>query len=112
MKFRFACSVLLAFAAPLTAQTVDTTGSGQLIAQAMDRSEVMQNLQHLSDAIGPRLSGSAAMRRANDWVAERFRAYGLQARLESYPFGVTWERGPISAHLVSPFRRVVPAYSW
>ncbi|HEU4829248.1 MAG TPA: hypothetical protein VFT04_08625, partial [Gemmatimonadales bacterium] len=106
-------ALLAAAAVPLAAQTqVDTAGAGALIAQAMDRSEVMQNLQHLSDAIGPRLSGSEAMRKANDWVAERFRAYGLAASLESYPFGVTWERGPISVHLVTPFRRALLAYSW
>jgi hypothetical protein len=104
---------LLAVPAPLAAQMqVDTTGAGALVAQAMDRSEVMQNLQHLSDAIGPRLSGSTAMRRANDWVAERFRAYGLAATLESYPFGVSWERGPITVQLAAPFRRALLAYSW
>jgi hypothetical protein len=39
----------------------------------------MANLRELSDVIGPRLSGSAATRRANDWTAERFRSYGLRA---------------------------------
>jgi hypothetical protein len=113
MKRLATFTLLAAAAAPLTAQMrVDTTGAGMLIAQAMDRSEVMQNLQYLSDAIGPRLSGSPAMRKANDWVAERFRAYGLTASLESYPFGVPWERGPISVQLVSPFRRALLAYSW
>ena len=98
---------------PLAAQyQVDTTGAGALIAQAMDRSEVMQNLQYLSDAIGPRLSGSPAMRASNEWVAERFRAYGLTASLEAFPFGVTWERGPIRVQLTSPFRRALLAYSW
>src|SRR3546814_13322984 len=70
------------------AQQVDTTGAGRLITQAMDHSELMANLRHLSDAIGPRLSGSPAMRRANDWGAERFRSYGLTASLEAFPFGV------------------------
>ena len=70
--------------AALRAQAaVDTTGAGALIAQAMDHSEVMANLRQLSDIIGPRLSGSPAMRRANDWTAERFRAYGLSAALEA-----------------------------
>jgi carboxypeptidase Q len=106
-------ALLLAGATPLAAQSgVDTAGAGALIAQAMDRSQVMENLRHLSDAIGPRLSGSAAMRKSNEWVAERFRAYGLSASLEAYPFGVTWERGPISVHLASPFRRALLAYSW
>ena len=90
---RFLAFLLLA--SPLAAQTsVDTAGAGALIAQAMDHSEVMANLQHLSDVIGPRLTGSAAIRKANDWTAERFRAYGLTAALEAYHFGVTWERGP------------------
>jgi len=99
---------------PLTvrAQAVDTAGNGALMAQAMDHSEVMQNLAYLSDAIGPRLSGSAAMRKANEWVAQRFRDYGLRASLEEYPFGPSWSRGPISARLTAPFERQVNAWSW
>ena len=63
-KLSLALALLLV---PLTApaiqaQQVDTTGVGRLIAQAMDHSEVMENLRYLSDAIGPRLSGSPAMR--------------------------------------------------
>jgi carboxypeptidase Q len=100
-------------AAPAAAQyQVDTTGAGQLIAEAMERSAVMDNLQYLSDVIGPRLTGSAAMKKANDWVAERFRGYGLAASLESYPFGVTWERGDINARITAPFQRPVVAWSW
>src|SRR5215208_3631347 len=97
----------------LEAQTpVDTAGVGAVVVQAPDHSEVMQNLQHLSDVIGPRLSGSTAMRRANEWTAERFRAYGLTASLEPYPFGVTWERGSASLRLVAPFSRAITAQSW
>ncbi len=103
---------MAAVAGPLRAQVVDTTGVGVLLAEAMDRSEVMPNLAYLSDVIGPRLSGSSAMRRANDWTAERFRAYGLTASLEPFTFGVTWERGPIAVRLLAPFTRAVTAQSW
>jgi hypothetical protein len=106
---------LILFQSPVTlaGQTaVDTTGAGVLIAQAMDHSEVMANLRQLTDVIGPRLSGTVAMRRANDWTAERFRAYGLSARLEPYPFGVTWQRGGASLRLVAPFTREITAHSW
>ncbi|MFL5495153.1 MAG: M20/M25/M40 family metallo-hydrolase [Gemmatimonadales bacterium] len=100
-------------AAPLTAQTgVDTAGSGALIAQAMNHSELMANLEHLSDAIGPRLTGSPAMRRANDWTAARFQAYGLTTRLEPYTFGVAWERGLATLRLLTPFPRAITAHSW
>jgi carboxypeptidase Q len=99
--------------AALPAQTaVDTAGAGALIAQAMDHSEVMANLRQLTDIIGPRLSGSAAMRRANDWTAERFRAYGLSATLEPYTFGLTWQRGSAVLRLVAPFTREITAHSW
>jgi carboxypeptidase Q len=107
------CLILLTSAAPLAAQsTIDTAGVGSLLDQAMNRSEVMRNLQHLSDVIGPRLSGSAAMRRANEWTASRFKAYGVSARLEPYGFGVTWQRGTSSLRLVEPFSRGVTAHSW
>src|SRR5712691_11992047 len=105
---RLTLLVLLLAGAPLAAQTqVDTTGAGALIAEAMNHSELMQNLQHLSDAIGPRVTGSPAMRRANDWTAERFEAYGLATRLEPYTFGVTWERGPVWLRLLAPFTRAI-----
>jgi len=107
------CFLTVATAVPLAAQSpVDTAGSGVLIEQALNRSEVMQNLRHLSDVIGPRLSGSPAMRRANEWTAERFKTYGLTTRLEPYTFGVTWERGPVSLRLTAPFSRAIEAHSW
>ena len=91
---------------------VDTTGFGRLLDQAMHRSEVMRNLQYLSDVIGPRLSGSPAMRRANEWTASQFKKYGLTAVLEPFEFGVTWERGTASLRLTAPFRRDITAHSW
>jgi hypothetical protein len=102
-----------ALAAPLRAQsTVDTAGTGTLIREALERSEVMENLRYLSDVIGPRLSGSPALRRANEWTAERFRKYGLRASLEAFDFGVTWERGPLSLRLTAPFDRAMTGHSW
>jgi carboxypeptidase Q len=110
---RLCCMVALA--APLHAQspgTPDTAGTGALIAEAMNHSDVMANLGYLADVIGPRLSTSSAIRRANEWTAERFKAYGLGATLESYPFGVAWSRGPATARLLAPFTRAVTAHSW
>jgi carboxypeptidase Q len=114
MSRRLLALALLSFSpVALRAQAaVDTSGAGALIAQAMDHSEVMANLRQLSDVIGPRLSGSAAMRRANDWTAERFRAYGLSVTLEPYTFGITWQRGSVVLRLVAPFTREMTAHSW
>jgi hypothetical protein len=112
--------VTLACAPSAAAQTsvepvstaVDTAGVGAVLAEATERSELMKNLWHLTDVIGPRLSGSEAMRKANEWTAVRFRQYGLSAALEPYNFGVTWGRGPAALRLLEPFRRAITAHSW
>ena len=110
---RFPIVLGLLVAAPLSAQIpVDTSGSGALIQQALERSEVMRNLQYLGDVIGPRLTGSPAARKANAWTAGRFQAYGLTARMEPWDFGVTWERGPASFRITAPFERNLVGHSW
>src|SRR5262249_25114323 len=49
----------------------------KLIAEAKQGSEIMTNLGYLSDVIGPRLTGSPALKRANEWTAEKMKSYGL-----------------------------------
>ncbi len=123
MRLPFLAGLSLLIALPLAAQVqdsllpqgsipVDTTGAGALIDQAMNHSQVMASLQHLSDAIGPRLTGSPAARRANEWTASQFRSYGLTAALEPWTFGVTWERGPVQVRLLEPFPRQITGHSW
>ena len=75
----------------------------KLIAEAKDHSEVMKNLQYLSDIIGPRLTGSTGAKRANEWAAELMKAYGLSnVRLEPWEIPVGWERGTATAKIVDP----------
>ncbi len=69
-------------------------------------SEVEAPLRHLTKTIGPRLTSSHALMRAERWAKERFAAYGLdEAYLErwgEYPVG--FDRGPQSGGMVSPER--------
>ena len=91
----------------------DTAGVGFLIAAGRTGTRVEPDLRYLTDVIGPRLTGSAAMRRANEWTAEKLREYGVDdVALEPWPFGVTWERGPIAVRLLEPHARWVQAASW
>ncbi len=106
--------VAISLAAPAVAQdlTVDTAGAGTLIDQALHHSQIMPNLEYLTDIIGPRLTGSPAAHQANEWTLSRFRAYGLQGSLETWYFGGRWERGPMWVRLVSPRAHDVVAASW
>jgi hypothetical protein len=75
----------------------------KLIAQAKDGSEVMTNLTYLSDVIGPRLTGSENLKRANEWAAEKMKSYGLSnVRLEPWTIPIGWQRGTATARLIEP----------
>lgn len=84
-----------------------------LIAEGTQRSRVEGDLRFLTDVIGPRLTGSAAMRRANDWAAQKLLEYGADSvALEPWPFGVSWQRGALTVRLVAPHARRIEAASW
>ncbi len=81
--------------------------------EGMKRSHAPADLQYLTDVIGPRLTGSAAMRRANDWTARKFREYGMDSTwLEPWKFGQSWERGPMTLTLLAPHKRQLYGESW
>ena len=80
--------------------------------EGMNRSQVMNTLSYLSDVIGPRLTGSPNMKRANEWTRDQLTKWGLQnAHLESWgPFGRSWELKEFSAQVISPQAIPVIAY--
>jgi carboxypeptidase Q len=68
------------------------------------RSRVMETLSDLTDMIGPRLSGSPSMKRANDWTRDKLTSIGLvNAHLEPWGrLGRGWENEFISVRMLSP----------
>lgn len=54
--------------------------------EGLNRSEVMKTLSYLSDVIGPRLTGSPNMKRANEWTREKMASWGL-ANAQIEPWG-------------------------
>src|SRR5438128_12202327 len=72
--------------------------------EGMSRSQVMQILSYLSDVIGPRLTGSPNLKRANEWTRDKLASWGLvNAHLESWgPFGRGWALKRFSAQVIEP----------
>lgn len=71
--------------------------------EGLNRSQVMETAQYLTDIIGPRLTGSPQCRRANEWTRDRLASWGLSAKLEPWaPFGKGWSLKRFSASLVEP----------
>jgi hypothetical protein len=91
----------------------DSASIAFLIDEGMHRSHAPDDLRYLTDIIGPSLTGSPGVRRANDWVATKLREYGVDSvALEPWPFGIGWTRGPISMRLLAPHERWINAASW
>src|SRR6266446_667514 len=80
--------------------------------EGMNRSQVMQTLSYLSDVIGPRLTASPGMKRANNWTRETLEKWGMQnAHLEAWgPFGRGWSLKRFSAQVIDPLNIPLIAY--
>src|SRR5579864_5802362 len=75
----------------------------QILSEIREHSELMANLEYLSDSIGPRLTGSAQLKQANEWTRDMFAKYGLKnAHLEPWTMERSWALGHASARIVSP----------
>ncbi|MEP6920419.1 MAG: M20/M25/M40 family metallo-hydrolase [bacterium] len=118
-------ALLLSFALPSAVFSQQPAGSPQPVAQnrpaqapaqdpndpierikdeGMNRSHVMQTLSYLSDVIGPRLTASPNMKRANLWTRDELTKWGMQnAHLEAWgPFGRGWSLKRFSAQVIEP----------
>ncbi len=70
-------------ATTLAGTTPADTTLTRIQQEARERSEVRDTLFRLTDAIGPRVVGSPAIRAAEAWLVERLRGYGLhEVRVE------------------------------
>jgi carboxypeptidase Q len=99
----FLCVRATAQDAPAAAGDPALELDSKIIADAAKTSEVIKNLTYLSDMIGPRLTGSANVKRANEWGAEVMKKYGLtNVHLEPWEIPVGWERGAATMKLVDP----------
>src|SRR5438477_4914132 len=72
--------------------------------EGMNHSQVMETLSTLTEVIGPRLTGSPNLKRANEWTRDRLTSWGLtNAHLEAWgPFGRGWSLKRFSAQVIEP----------
>ncbi len=104
-------SLALASLLPLGAQSFaqgDPATIDRIIDQGKNRSQVMRRLDELTHRVGPRLTSSPGLAKAQAWAMAEFRRYGLRnVRLEKWgEVPVGFERGPRQiARMVSPYRQ-------
>lgn len=110
IRARALISVLAIFAAASVAQAqTSIAGSyrpvaNRIIAAALADSSAWNRLAKLTDTFGPRLSGSASLEAAIDWILAEMKRDGLQ-NVRGEPVMVPkWVRGEESATLIRPRR--------
>ena len=101
---RLLAAALLALATGASAQeTVDRAAIAQIKDEGLNRSQVGELFSHLTNVIGPRLTGSPAFKQAVDWSAEQLKRFGLaNVHTEAWPFGRGWTLEHLSLEIVEP----------
>ena len=81
-------------AAPAAAvqERLDLGVARRIRDEVLNRSLIDSLAEYLTDVIGPRLTGSTGMRRADEWVTQMFRQWGL-ANVAIEPWDSTFGRG-------------------
>ena len=105
---RIGAALLLAVAPlPLSAQAPASFPAPEptlerLWRLGMDSSQVQRLGQVLLDSLGPRLTGTARQKAANDWLVSLYQQWGATGRNERIGTWRGWRRGHSHIDLVSP----------
>lgn len=108
-RSRFYCShILVALGASVAVSLAQSSHDDDAISrirdEGMNHSQAMETLSYLTEVIGPRLTGSPNLKRANEWTRDKLTEWGLtNAHLEAWgPFGRGWSLKRFSAQVVEP----------
>jgi hypothetical protein len=84
----------------------------QIREEGFSQSQVTDYAGYLADVIGPRLTASPNMRRAQEWTMAQMRQMGL-GNVEMEPWGehaAGWDLERVSVHMLEPDYQMVIAY--
>ena len=74
----------------------------RLLAEIAEHQQAYSNLEEMCDDIGPRLTGSERLRKAQAWAMDKLKGYGaVNVHEEPYEFAKAWTRGRDRARLLT-----------
>ena len=99
----FAAAVLAVVACTDIAGAQDPAQLARIRDEGMNRSRVVELFNHLTNVIGPRLTGSPAFKQSIDWSAAKMTEYGLsKVHVEAWPFGRGWTLEKLTMEMTEP----------
>jgi carboxypeptidase Q len=107
----FAFSLLLGLAATGFAsdESVDLDAVTKIRDQGFRHSQVMDLAWHLTEGVGPRLTGSPQSLLAHEWAESKFTEWGLKSWLEDYDFGRSWAVERVQVRMLEPYLQPLEA---
>jgi hypothetical protein len=86
-------------------EAVDVGLVNQIREEGLERSQISALAHHLTEVIGPRLTGSPGMMKANEWTADMFREWGLDnVTIEPWgEFGTGWRLDDYKGRMLKPY---------
>ncbi|PSK95248.1 M28 family peptidase [Taibaiella chishuiensis] len=81
---------------------IDTNIINNIRQEVANHSQLEMLGQQLADDIGPRLIGSPQLLKANDWLVQTYKSWGITARNEQYGTWPGWERGTTQIMMTAP----------
>lgn len=107
------CLFAATLLAALPAQPQGSEGAiEKIIAAALGPGPIEENLRQLTDELGGRMSGTAAMRHAADWAAGALRQAGVDVvRTETFTLPSSWSEGATRLEVRTPVTFAVKAVS-
>jgi len=84
-------------------EKVDAAVNAKIRDEGLNRSQVLKTFEHFTEAIGPRLTGSPAVKAADDYSVAMLKEWGYtDAHLDPWNFGRGWELQKSVIELVEP----------
>ncbi|OBP16758.1 hypothetical protein A5320_05120 [Rheinheimera sp. SA_1] len=88
---------------PVAMAAADLDMANKIRHEGFHQSQVMHTLEHLTDNIGPRLTASPQMVKANHWTLKQLQDWGLKnGQLHPFEFGRGWSSESASITLAGP----------
>jgi carboxypeptidase Q len=94
-------------------EPVDWEVVSKIRAEGLERSQVMDIVGYMSDVLGPRLTASPSMRKAQAWAQEKMQEVGLENIIfeRAGEHGVNWDNEYTSLHMVTPDYQPIIGYA-
>jgi hypothetical protein len=106
--------LLLLVASGLGAQeTADWEVVSKIREEGLQRSQVMDIVGYMADVLGPRLTASPSMRKAQEWAQRKMGEVGLENIVleRAGEHGVNWDNEYVSLHMIAPDYQPIIGYA-